>query len=296
MALEAQDNPFPYVTLVETADPSTPAAGTKRVWLDTDGVIKEIDDADVVAPLGGTFSGDAGDIPFTPVGTIAATDVQAAIAEVASEAAADLAAAVSALPVLSNQAGNYSASTTSLVITMAAPTAGDNLVCLIGSTGRGANSITQTNVVWTQRYTGNGNNQYFEIWTGVVSASAGTTATIALTGSNKVFAETFVVDGIAPFTAAAALSSGTATAGSGTVSAHQATAGAAGDLVICAVSANSPASAYQGVNVPAGVTGTSALGGAFRFMLVRAPTGKVLHYWTVQSSSVGWFLAFVKVS
>ena len=44
----------------------------------------------ITPPIGGTgvFSGDAGDVPFTPVGTIAATDVQTAIAEVATEAGA----------------------------------------------------------------------------------------------------------------------------------------------------------------------------------------------------------------
>lgn len=51
MALEAQDNPFPYVTLTETADPSTPAANTQRLWLDTDGVLKVIDESDVVTPI-----------------------------------------------------------------------------------------------------------------------------------------------------------------------------------------------------------------------------------------------------
>ena len=201
-----------------------------------------------------------------------------------------------ALPKLSNQASNYSASTTSLVVTMTAPTVDSNLICLVYSTGRGANSITQTNVTWTQRYTGNGNSQYFEVWTGVVASSPGTTATVALTGANKVFAETFQVDGVSSWTTAAALTSGTTTAGSGTANAHQATAGAAGDYVIAAVSANSPASAYQGINVEANVTGSSAVGGAGRFMMVRAPTNLVLHYWSVQASSVGWFLAFVKVS
>ena len=53
---EAQDNLYPYLTLTETADPSTPASNTKRVWLDTDGIIKEMDDAAVVLPLGGALS------------------------------------------------------------------------------------------------------------------------------------------------------------------------------------------------------------------------------------------------
>jgi hypothetical protein len=39
---------------------------------------------------GGSFSGDAGDVPFTPAGTIAATDTQAAVEEVATDAASAL--------------------------------------------------------------------------------------------------------------------------------------------------------------------------------------------------------------
>lgn len=59
------------------------------------------DDTRIVTPLklanytglGGSFSGDAGDVPFTPAGTIAATDVQAAIEEVASEAGGSVSSA-----------------------------------------------------------------------------------------------------------------------------------------------------------------------------------------------------------
>lgn len=39
----------------------------------------------IAPPSSSTFSGDAGDIPFTPAGTVAATTVQAAIEEVSSE-------------------------------------------------------------------------------------------------------------------------------------------------------------------------------------------------------------------
>lgn len=81
------DNPFPSVLFAEHVDPATPGAGTHRVFVDTDGDLKKIDEAAAVVVYGASFSGDAGDIPFTPAGTIAATDVQAAIEEVASEAA-----------------------------------------------------------------------------------------------------------------------------------------------------------------------------------------------------------------
>lgn len=80
------DNPFPSVLFAEHVDPATPGAGTHRVFVDTDGDLKKIDDAAGVVVYGASFSGDASDIPFTPAGTIAATDVQAAIEEVASEA------------------------------------------------------------------------------------------------------------------------------------------------------------------------------------------------------------------
>lgn len=82
----------------------------KTIWVQVDSLsaptaieglwIKIAEAADVAVwlplPSGGSFSGDAGDVPFTPVGTIAATDTQAAVAEVATEAAAATAAAAAA--------------------------------------------------------------------------------------------------------------------------------------------------------------------------------------------------------
>jgi hypothetical protein len=102
MVTVASDNPYPSVLFVETVDPSTPAAGTQRLFVDTDGILKLIDDAAVVTEISSivgvtahladtTDAHDASAISFSPTGTIAATDVQAAIAEVASEATANLA-------------------------------------------------------------------------------------------------------------------------------------------------------------------------------------------------------------
>jgi hypothetical protein len=92
MALEAQNNPFTSILMVGAADPEAlpdadPPAGSYRIAPKTDGTLWIVDSAGSAVQIGAGFSGDAGDIPFTPVGTIAATDVQAAIAEVASEAA-----------------------------------------------------------------------------------------------------------------------------------------------------------------------------------------------------------------
>ncbi len=92
--MEAQDNPYTYITLVETADPTTPAAGTKRLWVDTDDGLKIIDEADVVTVIGGAVAAD--DVTFTPAAGIAATDVQAAIVEDAGDLAAHIADAAAA--------------------------------------------------------------------------------------------------------------------------------------------------------------------------------------------------------
>lgn len=57
MALEAQDNPFPSLLFVETVDPATPAAGTQRLFVDTDGLLKLIDDAATVVTYPTSASG-----------------------------------------------------------------------------------------------------------------------------------------------------------------------------------------------------------------------------------------------
>lgn len=49
---QAEDNKYPYLTFIEHVDPSTPAAGTARLFVDSaDGLLKMIDDADVVTEL-----------------------------------------------------------------------------------------------------------------------------------------------------------------------------------------------------------------------------------------------------
>lgn len=92
--------------------------------------------------LGGGFSGDAGDVPFTPAGTIAATDTQAAVVEVATEAAAATAAVATALSTHEADAADaHDASAVSLLDTAGDFTATDvegalaELFALIGTGG-----------------------------------------------------------------------------------------------------------------------------------------------------------------
>ena len=198
-------------------------------------------------------------------------------------------------PRLTNQAGNYASTGTSLATTMTAPTAGDNLVGLVFSTGRGCNSITQTNVVWTQRYTGNGNSQYFEIWTGVVSASAGTTATFAFTGSNKQQIETFVVAGAGNWTSGT-IQGSSATSSSATLLTNSAALTTAGDYVILGISRNSPASSYTAMSQAYTPTSTGVFGGAGTAEVFRAGANLFASMFSIASSSVQQFTAFVKMS
>ncbi len=98
MVTVGSDNPYPSVLFVEGAAPTTPAANTQRLFVDTaDGLLKLKDDAGVVTAIGGSATAHIADataahaasaVAFTPNGSIAATDVQAAIQEVRDEASA----------------------------------------------------------------------------------------------------------------------------------------------------------------------------------------------------------------
>lgn len=104
----ASANEFPKVILEERAsdgsDTANPAADHRALFLGEDGLLHLRDSAGTVTDIVGSAAHiadtsdahDASAISFTPAGTIAATDVQAAIEEVASEAgggASNLAAA-----------------------------------------------------------------------------------------------------------------------------------------------------------------------------------------------------------
>jgi hypothetical protein len=295
--LKGSENPVPHVLLEEVATDGsatgTPAADFRHLFLGEDGALHLKDSAAAVTDVGGAGAVAAEDVTITDSGTYyTGTDVEAALQEIGADIAG-LGTGYT-LPVVTNSNGNYAASGTSVVVTMTAPTAGDNLVALVYSTGRGCNSITQTNVTWTQRFAGNGSSQYFEVWTGVVAASAGTTATFAFTGSNKQYAETFVWPGAGNFTSATIV--GSANTGTGTTHKLSVVPGAAGDNLIIGTSANSPTDSYSSLSIPFNVTSASALGGAGRCMLTRAQQAAGLLAWTTSSGSVAGYMAVVKVS
>ncbi len=338
MALEAQDNPFPYVTLVETADPSTPAAGTKRLWVDTDNALKIIDEAAVVTAVGGGGA-VATDAIFDAKGdlavgtgadtadnlTVGANDTilmadsgqttglkwvasqtpsTQAFGDAAAEGTADTYArgdhkhAMPADPGGFAQptfvfASQFQASSTSCAVTTNAFTTGDKLLAFVYSTARGCNSITQTNVTWTQRYTGNGNSEFFEVWTGVVSGTAGTTATFAFTGSNTQYCEVInVTNAASAFTAASSVTTGTAS-GTALVSVSTSQGLTVGNYYVVGGVAAAPASSYQITThpfQPLAYSGGQGAGGFFRAVQ------KGMGYTAITSSAVNRFIAIVGIT
>jgi len=194
-------------------------------------------------------------------------------------------------PNVDNYAGQYTSSGTSTVVTVTAPTPGVSYVAVVYSTGRGCDSITQTNVAWTKRYTGNGNSQYLEVWTGVVSASPGTTATFAFTGTNHQVCEVFELPDAPAFTAASALATSTAaTTARASVGASSA---AVGDWLIWGVSSNNAAGSIS--NVDQSHTYLSVVGGQGRGGVLVAQSNS-LSFWSTSDSAVSHFSAIVKLS
>src|SRR5690349_20220456 len=101
------------------SDFTSPDADYRMLFLGEDGQLHVKDSAGAVTDIGGTAAGAAYPLP-----TVVLMGAQ------------------------------FSGSSTSCAATVTAPTTGDKLVAIVYSTGRGANSITQTNVTWTLRYTG----------------------------------------------------------------------------------------------------------------------------------------------
>jgi hypothetical protein len=190
-----------------------------------------------------------------------------------------------------DHASNFAASGTSLAVTTAAFADGSVIWCAVMSSGRGANSITQTNVTWTKAYGGNGNSQFGELWRGVVAGGAsGTTATIAFTGSNSSSAEVFRFEEGA-FATAAANSTNTS-AGSATVT-HGINNVTMGGTYLWIVAAAAPTSSYGALNM-AWRPGAIAFGGQGRLWFIR-PDIEAFLGWQIQSSSTAWFSALVRV-
>ncbi len=70
MAL-GSDNPFPSILLQEHVDPATPPSGHWRLFVDTDNILKIIDDAGTVSAVGGASGSVATDTIFDAKGDLA---------------------------------------------------------------------------------------------------------------------------------------------------------------------------------------------------------------------------------
>jgi hypothetical protein len=187
-------------------------------------------------------------------------------------------------------AGQFTSSATTTVVTFT-PTPGKSLVAAVYSSTRGCNSISQTNVTWTQRYTGNGNSRYFEVWTGVAAASPGTTATFNFTGSATQYCEIYEITDAPAFTTGTVQTTGTGSAA--LVPPMDASALTKDDWVIWGITQSGITSSYSAGNQP--YTYGTATGGTGRGGIFQA-IGKRFAVWSVGSSSAAYFGAIVKLS
>jgi hypothetical protein len=345
MALEAQNNPFTSILMVEAADPQTlpdadPSAGQQRLAVGTDHLLYLVNSAGTKTQVGGASGAVATDAIWDAKGDLAGgtgantaarltvgTDDTILMADSAqstglkwaasqtpsTQASGDAAAQGTAdtyargdhkhgMPTIpsgdtfyqgaavSNFASTFTASGTSTAVTTAAFAAATPLIALVYSTGRGCNSITQTNVTWTQRYTGNGNSQWIEVWTGVVAGgAAGTTATFAFTGANKNYCEVLQV--ATAFTAASA--SITGTAATTALSAVQASGLTVGNYYLALTSANGAASSYAGLSTDGSYL--APFGGQGSGFLMRL-TQTSIAYWTLTATAVNYFKAIIALT
>lgn len=241
----------------EGSAPSTPASTKWRLYAKTDGVYYK-DDAGVET---GPLAASSGSTYYAP-------------------------------PTITNYASAFTSSSTTCGVTVTAPGTSDVLVGIAYSTSRTCNSITQTNVTWTSRYTGNGNSQHITVFTGVASASAGTTATFNFTGSNSQFCEVFTVNSASAFTSVSANNTATA-ASTALATVSQNAALTVGSHVIFAVCAAGPTSSYPGSShayVPLSNFGGQGRGGITRMNATK------LSVWSLSSSAVNYFAAILVIS
>jgi hypothetical protein len=202
MALEAQNNPFTSVLMVEAADPEAigdadPAAGQRRLVVGTDHLLYLLDDSGVKHAVGGGIANPlstdslwdaAGDlVQGTGANTAAKLSAGAAGKVLTSNGAAAAltwetpssgGTAATPTPV---QMVNYPASsaTSGASITIAAAASGHRLVLGIGLLNRAVTGVSSTNTTWTLVKAKVQSGIHIEVWVGVVAGgSSGTTITV----------------------------------------------------------------------------------------------------------------------
>ena len=214
MALEAQNNPFTSVLMVEAADPEAigdadPSAGQRRLVVGADHKLYLVSDAGVKTEVGAAAGAVATDAIWDAAGDL----VQGTGANTAAKLSAGTAGKVltsngaaaaltwetpsagasNVIPTVEQYVAN-AASTTSLGITISAATTGKRIVVLVGSSNRDVNSVTCTNTTFTEVGATNfSTTVYVSVYVGVVSGTSGTSVTIAATGSDFIFADAWVI-------------------------------------------------------------------------------------------------------
>ncbi len=308
--LKVSEQAYPSTRYTEGSAPSTPASGEVIIYAKADGSLYQKDDAGTETLLANAASGAVGTDAIWDAagdlvqGTGANTAAKLTLgtagqvltvnggATAAAWATPSSGATYYEQPTVTNYAAQFQATSTSCAVTVVAPTAGDKLIAVVYATGRGANSITQTNVTWTQRYTGNGNSSYLEVWTGVASASAGTTATAAFTGSNTQYVEIFTVNSAASaFTAASAVTTATSASGATATVSGAATAGT--HYIVAASATSAVSTSISGVSHM--YRPLTAFGGIARSGILRA-NANALSYWSTSNTASAFFTAIVSVT
>lgn len=195
------------------------------------------------------------------------------------------------LPALVQEWVANSTSGTSVAATLgSAPTSGNRILGIVASIGRGANSITQTNVSWTQLATFNGNNQWIEFWLGVVSASANATATANFTGVNA--SDLIIAEIAQAFSTAGTPVTSTGNSTETTVPYLTADAG---DYVLAGVSSNTLTSNSGALISCVPCIEIRGSGHRARGLLAIAPSGQI-NFYGFQSAAVAWSAMAVVIS
>jgi hypothetical protein len=179
--------------------------------------------------------------------------------------------------------GGYQDAPTTNAVTVAVATRA--LVAVVLSEGRGASSITQTNVTWTQRYTGSAGGLFVEVWTGAIAGAAGTTVTANFASGTKSYFS------VAELDVAALTSAGTAaTSTTGVLALTGETEGA---LCIYGNTSFNSNTGFAWSNVPLALGSYSGCLSVGFFYSVRP----VVHLWCWQSSGgVSQFGAAMRLS
>lgn len=295
------DNPFPSVLLAEHVDPSTPDSGFGRLFLDTDKVLKWIDDAGTVTECGGS-SGltdpmtTRGDLMIRNASNVTDRLAVGSSGKVLKSDGVDPSwqtpTFAYAIPVPTSSSSQFSSSSTTCAVTTAAFTTGDKLIAIVAAGSRGCNSITQTNVTWTQRYASSGNSNFVEVWTGVVSGTAGTTATFNFTGSGtQQCAVVCLNEAPSAFTAAASI--GTDTSGSSSTHQVTSTSATAGRYCVLAIAAQATSHTLLVASQP--YAPQLVTGGRLAYLLGRSNFSQ-WHFAGIKNTATSHFAAIVELS